>query len=102
MWDGGGLTSTWAANQVNHATTLGVMSSAEFFTINPPGTLFSGQSVGVGDTLVRYTWYGDTDFNGAVNFDDYARVDTGFNNSFAGWINGDFDLNGRSTSTITR
>jgi hypothetical protein len=26
-----------------------------------------------------------------VNFDDYARVDVGFNNSRSGWFNGDFD-----------
>ena len=47
-----------------------------------------------GDTLVKYTYHGDTDFNGIVNFDDYARVDAGFNNNQTGWLNGDFDLNG--------
>jgi hypothetical protein len=44
--------------------------------------------------LVRYTYYGDTDFNGKVNFDDYVRTDNGFNNHLTGWLNGDFDLNG--------
>jgi GH43 family beta-xylosidase len=37
---------------------------------------------------------GDTDFNGVVNFDDYAHVDNGFNNNLSGWENGDFDNNG--------
>jgi hypothetical protein len=29
-----------------------------------------------------------------VNFDDYARADSGFNNNRTGWFNGDFDYNG--------
>ena len=37
---------------------------------------------------------GDTDLNGVVNFDDYARIDAGFNNNRSGWFNGDFDYNG--------
>jgi len=44
--------------------------------------------------LVKYTYYGDTDFNGAVDFDDYSRTDGGFNNHRTGWLNGDFDGNG--------
>ena len=28
---------------------------------------------------MKYTYYGDTDFNGVVNFDDYSRTDAGFN-----------------------
>ena len=46
------------------------------------------------DVLVKYTYYGDTDFNGVVNFDDYARIDGGFNNNRSGWLNGDFDYIG--------
>jgi len=44
--------------------------------------------------LVKYTYYGDTDFNGAVNFDDYSRTDNGFSTGKSGWLNGDFDGNG--------
>jgi hypothetical protein len=44
--------------------------------------------------LVKYTYYGDTDFNGTVNFDDYVRTDSGFNNHLSSWLNGDFDGNG--------
>ena len=28
---------------------------------------------------MKYTYYGDTDFNGVVDFDDYSRTDAGFN-----------------------
>ena len=43
---------------------------------------------------MKYTYDGDTDFNGIVNFDDYARIDSGFNNGGSTWFQGDFDLNG--------
>ena len=29
--------------------------------------------------LVKYTYYGDSDFNGVVNFDDYSLIDLAFN-----------------------
>src|SRR5262249_37564868 len=54
----------------------------------------AGQSYTADDSLIKYTWYGDSDFNGRVNFDDYVRTDNGFNNGLSGWLNGDFDLNG--------
>jgi hypothetical protein len=43
---------------------------------------------------VKYTYYGDADFNGVVNFDDYSRIDNGFSTGKSGWLNGDFDGNG--------
>jgi hypothetical protein len=46
------------------------------------------------DSVVEYTYYGDSDFTGVVNFDDYARTDDGFNSNRTGWFNGDFDYNG--------
>ena len=44
--------------------------------------------------LVKYTYYGDTDFNGIIDFDDYSRIDSGFNNGGTTWFTGDFDYNG--------
>src|SRR5205823_6828143 len=57
-------------------------------------TTFSGQTVGVNDVLVKYTWFGDADLDGAVTSNDYFQIDTGFLGSKTGWINGDFDYNG--------
>jgi len=37
---------------------------------------------------------GDTDQNGVINFDDYARIDNGFNNHLIGYTNGDFNYDG--------
>jgi hypothetical protein len=92
-WDQNGITSSAARTQVNHATTLGLLSGAEYTSVGGTGT-FAGQSYASDDSLIKYTWYGDSDFNGRVNFDDYVRIDNGFNNHLSGWLNGDFDLNG--------
>ncbi|CAN5477027.1 hypothetical protein BH09PLA1_BH09PLA1_11020 [soil metagenome] len=61
----------------------------------------------VADALMRYfintpytnSWFlkykqGDADTNGVINFDDYARIDNGFNNGLTGWENGDFNYDG--------
>jgi hypothetical protein len=50
-------------------------------------------SIGASDVLLRYTMHGDADLNGVVDFDDYSRIDQGFNNHKTGWVNGDFDYN---------
>ena len=73
-------------------TTLGVLSGAEYIAVNS-GT-FDGIAVNPTDVLVRYTYYGDTDFNGIVNFDDYSRIDNGFGNGLTGWLNGDVNYSG--------
>jgi hypothetical protein len=44
--------------------------------------------------LVKSTYDGDTDLNGVVDFDDYSRIDSGFNNGGTDWFHGDFDYNG--------
>jgi hypothetical protein len=93
-WNGKGITSSSARTQTNHATTLGVLSGAEYHSVAGASATFDGFTVNSSDVLVKYTWYGDTDFNGKVNFDDYVRTDNGFNNHLSGWLNGDFDGNG--------
>ena len=66
----------------------------EFKSIYGYTAPFGGASIDSTAVLVKYTYYGDTDFNGVVNFDDYSRMDTGFNGNRSGWLNGDFDCNG--------
>jgi hypothetical protein len=91
-WDQPGLTSSAADSHVSGATTLGVLSGSDYIDVN--STLFNGFAVSASDVLVKYTWYGDTDFNGFIDGDDYARIDNGFNFGLGGWLNGDSDLNG--------
>jgi hypothetical protein len=89
-WTGSGLTSSTARDNAQHNTTLGALEATDY----PGGSTFDGEPLDTTAVLVKYTWYGDTDFNGKVNFDDYVRIDNGFNNHLTGWANGDFDLNG--------
>jgi hypothetical protein len=93
-WTGSGITSTAAALNSVHNTTLGAMEAAEFKSIYGATATFDGEALDNDAVLVKYTWYGDADFNGRVNFDDYVRTDAGFNNHRTGWTNGDFDGNG--------
>ncbi|MBC8107948.1 MAG: hypothetical protein H7Z14_15270 [Anaerolineae bacterium] len=93
-WTGPGITSSAAKNTNPRNTTLGVMEASEFKSIYGPSALFAGEAIDSTAVLVKYTYYGDVDFNGVVDFDDYARVDAGFNNNRTGWLNGDVDGNG--------
>jgi hypothetical protein len=92
-WDGAGITSSSAQATATHNTTLGTLTGAEYLSTGT--TSFDGATVSSSDVLVKYTYYGDTDLNGRVNFDDYVRADNGFNNHLSGWFNGDFDYNGQ-------
>jgi len=94
-WDGFGITSGAARFNPNHSTALGLLSGAEFKSLRGPAATFGGLPVADTDALVKYTWYGDSDLNGKVNFDDYVRIDQGFNNHLSGWLNGDFDYSGQ-------
>jgi hypothetical protein len=91
-WTGIGLTSGAAASNGSHNTTLGAMEATDYALAH--GGPFDGVTLDSTAVLVKYTYYGDTDFNGKVNFDDYVRTDSGFNNHQTGWMNGDFDGSG--------
>ena len=91
-WNRPGITSSAARAHPQQATTLGVLGGADYISVN--GTNFDGFTVVASDTLVKYTWYGDSDFSGVVDFDDYVRIDNGFNTGLSGWFNGDFDFSG--------
>jgi hypothetical protein len=91
---GPGLTSTAAKTATPKNKTLGIMESADFKTIYGPSASFSSESIDTTSVLIKFTYYGDADLSGAVNFDDYSRTDAGFNQSRSGWMNGDYDGNG--------
>jgi hypothetical protein len=89
-----GITSTTARTASPQNTTLGAMEGSEYIGIYGGGAQFDGNPVDSTAVLVKYTYYGDSDHNGMVEFDDYVRVDAGFNGGLTGWVNGDFDGNG--------
>jgi hypothetical protein len=95
-WDGSaGITSSSAAANATHLTTLGVMqnnaSGTALYTSSHP---FDTITPGAGDVLVKYTYYGDTNLDGQVNSADYARIDAGYLSGAHGWFNGDFNYDG--------
>jgi hypothetical protein len=70
------------------------MEATDYKSIYGASATFDGQRLDDTAVLVKYTYYGDADFNGRVNFDDYVHTDSGFNNHLSHWLNGDFDGNG--------
>jgi carboxypeptidase D len=93
-WTGNGITSTSARNANPRNTTLGAMEATDYKSVYGASAAFDAQAIDDTAVLVKYTYYGDTDFNGRVNFDDYVHTDSGFNNHQSRWLNGDFDGNG--------
>jgi hypothetical protein len=93
FWNGPGIFSSAAANNTALTTTLGVMSDD-----NGSGgviyTQFDGQSVGISDVLVKYTYFGDTNLDGKLDSTDTTNIDNGFTNHLTGWFNGDFNYDG--------
>ncbi|MGH7177426.1 MAG: beta strand repeat-containing protein [Tepidisphaeraceae bacterium] len=93
-WDGPGLSSSSARNHPNGITTLGLLSGAEYDSVAiTPGT-FDALTYLSGSMLVKYTYYGDSNFDGDVTLDDYAFIDGGFLLNLTGWLNGDYDYSG--------
>ncbi len=93
-WDHAGITSSSARDSISHNTTLGLMDGATYRALNGATATFGGLPVDDSNVLVKYTYYGDADFNGVVDFDDYSRTDSGFNSGQTGWFHGDFDYSG--------
>jgi hypothetical protein len=106
-WDGPGLTSTSArAANVNAGfdlTGLGVIRNSDLdVTTGVPGsafTTFNGIPVTPDDILVKYTYTGDGNLDGAVTFDDYAAMDSAFFGLIPnlGWATGDINFDGSIT-----
>jgi hypothetical protein len=107
MWDGQGITSS-AARTSNVASGfdlvgLGVIRNSDL-TITTglphgPYTTFDGQPVGPDDVLVKFTYTGDGNFDGQVDFDDYAAMDSAFFGLIPnlGWATGDINFDGDIT-----
>jgi autotransporter-associated beta strand protein len=108
-WNGsnpttGVITSSTAASDTRHLTTLGVIVNDTTGTAGGGSAItnnLDGSSTNDGDILVKYTYYGDTDLSGVVDGSDYSRIDNAFLNNknssnvaLTGWYNGDFNYDG--------
>jgi fibronectin-binding autotransporter adhesin len=83
----GGIVSTSAASSPARLTALGVIqnnqSGTALYTASNP---FDGTTPGVGDVLVKYTYYGDANLDGKVDGSDYSLIDNAY--EMEGWVNG--------------
>ncbi len=98
-FSGQGITSSAAANNPTHLTTLGVIQNNDGAGHQIYGTsgtlgLFDGQDTPLNDVLVKYTYFGDANLDGQVDGSDYTRIDAAFGTPLTGWINGDFNYDG--------
>jgi hypothetical protein len=102
FWTGNGITTSVGGNGSTSYTAVGVaVNDLGLLGGSQTGALYSsfdGQSVGVNDVLLKYTYFGDADLDGAVTTNDYFQIDNGFLGSKTGWINGDFDYDGAVTT----
>src|SRR5213075_2210795 len=94
------IRSSSARNGGAHNTTLALMEGIDYKTTLGQGSSFDNSTVSNTCVLMKYTYYGDTDFNGKVDGADYARIDAKFNlqatqGNIGGWFKGDFDGNGK-------
>jgi hypothetical protein len=95
QWNGSvGITSSAARDNPLGNTTLGIMEAADYRAFHGSDATFGGLPLPADAALIKYTYYGDTDFNGFVDGDDYARADNGFHTGLRRWGNGDFDYSG--------
>ena len=109
QWNGvGAIISSSAAQDSTHLTALGVIQNTLDGTttgglLYGNGTLlglFDGYSPLKTDVLVKYTYYGDTNLDGAVDGTDYGRLDSASladqsnPTTATGWYNGDLNYDG--------
>jgi hypothetical protein len=88
-WTGTGVISSTAQGDATAA--IGVAEALDI--LGPGGGTWGGESV-LGDAvLARYTKFGDSDLDGAVDFTDFLRLEAGFNKP-GHWAQGDFNYDG--------
>lgn len=93
VWNGMGITSSSAAADSRHLTSLGVISND--IAGAPLYSTFDGAAVSLSDVLVRYTYVGDANLDGKVDASDYSLIDSATLSHLAGtWFNGDFNYDG--------
>ena len=94
-WSGQGInTSVGSPTQF----ALGYAEASDVFGLSGAGTTdFRGHTIDATTVVVKYTYYGDANLDGRITFDDYVRIDTGFQTGRTGWSNGDFNYSGTVT-----
>jgi hypothetical protein len=74
-------------------TTLAAVPNTDSFGLLRFAT-FDGLAVTATDTLVKYTYRGDTNLDGILDASDFNSVLSGITNALTGWDNGDLNYDG--------
>lgn len=92
LWTGPGIVSSTAAADAQQRTAIGYIEASQLLGLSGATTAtWYGQTVDATSVLLKYTWYGDANFDGKINADDYALLDRGYAKGLTGWVNGDFN-----------
>ena len=96
-WDGDGIASGVAGtNSGKYA--LGVAEASDVLGITGSQTaLFDGETVDATAILIKFTYAGDANLDGAITGDDYFQIDSAFPTGGHSWFNGDFNYDGSIT-----
>ena len=95
LWGGTGLVSK-SPDALAGLTTLGVGEASNILGLTGAQTgLFSGQTVDATTVLVKYTYAGDANLDGAIDGGDFGVIDNFIQVPGAsGYFNGDFNYDG--------
>jgi hypothetical protein len=95
-WHGHGIVSSTAAADTNHPTALAWAEASDLLGLTGSATTnWNGATVDATSLLLKYTYYGDLNFDGRVNADDYVLIDRAYARHLpASWINGDVNYDG--------
>ncbi len=111
LWQGMGITSSvadaydnmpgndplYALGVIQNNAAIGGVGDGttdDVTTGNELYTSFHTLTVGLNDTLVMFTYFGDADLSGLIDSTDYFLINQGLALGLTGWVNGDFDCNG--------
>ena len=86
-WDGFGISSSTAANDLQHLSGVGIIDNSEAHL-----PTFEGRSTPTNlEILIKFAAYGDANLDGFVNNLDVALMGSG---TGIGWYHGDFNYDG--------
>ena len=97
-WNGNGIITSLTDATTSNFTSIGVATASEAKGVPFSSTataVWAGQTVTGTDTLVMYTYGGDSNLDGKINVDDYGRIDFAVPLGLSGWSNGDFNYDGK-------
>jgi hypothetical protein len=104
-WNGTGIISSYAENDPNGLTAVGIVDENDLgiyptnYTKAGGGTgTWMGQSINdPNNVLVRMTYYGDGNLDGVVNRLDVTALSQGYSGlaGYVGWSDGDYNYDGQ-------